>query len=160
MFMLGTKYSEAMSAKFLDAQGQEQLAVMGCYGIGVSRTAAAAIEQNHDAKGIIWPIPIAPFLIHLLPVSQSQPVTQLAQQLYGSLTEAGVDVLWDDRDERAGVKFNDADLIGAPFHLVLGDKGLTQGVVEIKSRRTGQTTRVPPDADVIYEIRSFLTPPA
>ncbi len=159
VFMLGTKYSEAMSAKFLDAQGQEQLAVMGCYGIGVSRTAAAAIEQNHDAKGIIWPIPIAPFLIHLLPVSQSQPVMQLAQQLYGSLTEAGVDVLWDDRDERAGVKFNDADLIGAPFHLVLGDKGLTQGVVEIKSRRTGQTTRVPPDA-VLSTIRSFLTPPA
>lgn len=159
VFMLGTKYSEAMSAKFLDAQGQEKLAVMGCYGIGVSRTAAAAIEQNHDAKGIIWPIPIAPFLIHLLPVSQSQPVMQLAQQLYGSLTEAGVDVLWDDRDERAGVKFNDADLIGAPFHLVLGEKGLTQGVVEIKSRRTGQTTRVPPDA-VLSTIRSFLTPPA
>lgn len=159
VFMLGTKYSEAMSAKFLDAQGQEQLAVMGCYGIGVSRTAAAAIEQNHDAKGIIWPIPIAPFLIHLLPVSQSQPVMQLAQQLYGSLTEAGVDVLWDDRDERAGVKFNDADLIGAPFHLVLGEKGLTQGVVEIKSRRTGQTTRVPPDA-VLSTIRSFLTSPA
>jgi prolyl-tRNA synthetase len=159
VFMLGTKYSEAMSAKFLDAQGQEQLAVMGCYGIGVSRTAAAAIEQNHDAKGIIWPIPIAPFLIHLLPVSQSQPVMQLAQQLYDSLTEASVDVLWDDRDERAGVKFNDADLIGAPFHLVLGDKGLTQGVVEIKNRKTGQTTRVPPDA-VLSTIRGFLTSPA
>jgi prolyl-tRNA synthetase len=159
VFMLGTKYSEAMSAKFLDAHGQEQSAVMGCYGIGVSRTAAAAIEQNHDAKGIIWPIPIAPFLIHLLPVSQSQPVMQLAQQLYHSLTEGGIDVLWDDRDERAGVKFNDADLIGAPFHLVLGDKGLTQGVVEIKSRTTGQTTRVPPDA-VLSTIRGFLTPPA
>lgn len=159
VFMLGTKYSEAMSAKFLDAQGQEQLAVMGCYGIGVSRTAAAAIEQNHDAKGIIWPIPIAPFLIHLLPVSQSQPVMQLAQQLYDSLTEASVDVLWDDRDERAGVKFNDADLIGAPFHLVLGEKGLTQGVVEIKNRKTGQTTRVPPDA-VLSTIRGFLTSPA
>jgi len=159
VFMLGTKYSEAMSAKFLDAQGQEQLAVMGCYGIGVSRTAAAAIEQNHDAKGIIWPIPIAPFLIHLLPISQSQPVMQLAQQLYDSLTEASVDVLWDDRDERAGVKFNDADLIGAPFHLVLGEKGLTQGVVEIKNRKTGQTTRVPPDA-VLSTIRGFLTSPA
>lgn len=159
VFMLGTKYSEAMSAKFLDAQGHEQLAVMGCYGIGVSRTAAAAIEQHHDAKGIIWPIPIAPFLVHLLPVSQSQPVMQLAQQLYGSLTEAGIDVLWDDRDERAGVKFNDADLIGAPFHLVLGDKGLTQGVVEIKSRKTGRTTRVPPDA-VLSTIRGFLAPPA
>ena len=158
VFMLGTKYSEAMSAKFLDAQGQEQLAVMGCYGIGISRTAAAAIEQNHDAKGIIWPIPIAPFLVHLLPVSQSSPVIELAQQLYGSLTEAGLDVLWDDRDERAGVKFNDADLIGAPFHLVVGDKGLSQGVVEIKNRKTGQTTRVAPDA-VLSTIRGFLAPP-
>jgi prolyl-tRNA synthetase len=158
VFMLGTKYSEAMAAKFLDVQGQEQLAVMGCYGIGISRTAAAAIEQNHDAHGIIWPVPIAPFLVHLLPVSQSQPVIQLARQLYGTLTEADIDVLWDDRDERAGVKFNDADLIGAPFHVVLGDKGLAQGVVEIKNRRTGQTTRVAPDA-VLSTIRGILAPP-
>ena len=152
VFMLGTKYSEAMSAKFLDAEGQERFAVMGCYGIEVSRTAAAAIEQNHDAKGIIWPIPIAPFLIHLLPISQSQPVMDLAQQLYGSLTEAGVDVLWDDRDERAGVKFNDADLIGTPFHLVLGEKGLSQGVVEIKgAERSGSDYPRVSRGGVIYD---------
>ncbi|HEX2055693.1 MAG TPA: proline--tRNA ligase [Nitrospiraceae bacterium] len=155
VFMLGTKYSEAMSAMFLDAEGKERPAVMGCYGIGIGRTAAATIEQNHDAKGIIWPIPIAPFHVHLLPVSQSQQVVDLAGTLYRSLTEAGIEVLWDDRDERAGVKFNDADLIGAPLHLVLGDKGLAQGQVELKTRKTGQTARVAPD-QVIAVIRERL----
>ena len=145
VFMLGTKYSQSMKATFLDAQGQEQLAVMGCYGIGISRTAAAAIEQNHDAKGIIWPLPIAPYHVTLLPLGQSQPVLQLAETLYRSLQEAGVEVLWDDRDERAGVKFNDADLIGAPYHLVLGDKGLAQGQIEIKVRKTGETLKLAPD---------------
>jgi prolyl-tRNA synthetase len=145
VFMLGTKYSHSMKATFLDAQGQEQLAVMGCYGIGISRTAAAAIEQNHDAKGIIWPVPIAPYHVTLLPLGQSQPVLQLAETLYRSLQEAGVEVLWDDRDERAGVKFNDADLIGAPYHLVLGDKGLAQGQIEIKVRKTGETLKLAPD---------------
>jgi prolyl-tRNA synthetase len=123
VFMLGTKYSQAMKATFLDAQGQEQLAVMGCYGIGVSRTAAASVEQNHDAKGIKWPVPIAPFHVTLLPLSQSQPVTQLAETLYRAMQEAGIEVLWDDRDERAGVKFNDADLIGAPIIWSSGRKG-------------------------------------
>jgi prolyl-tRNA synthetase len=142
VFMLGTKYSQAMSATFLDAQGREQHAVMGCYGIGIGRTAAASIEQNHDAKGIIWPLPLAPFHVHLLPLGQSQQVLELAGRLYESLDKAGIEVLWDDRDERAGVKFNDADLIGAPLHLVLGEKGLAQGVVELKARKTGQTTRL------------------
>jgi prolyl-tRNA synthetase len=145
VFMLGTKYSQAMKATFLDAQGQEQLAVMGCYGIGVSRTAAASVEQNHDAKGIKWPVPIAPFHVTLLPLSQSQPVTQLADTLYRALQEAGIEVLWDDRDERAGVKFNDADLIGAPYHLVIGEKGLAQGQVELKLRHTGETKKIAPD---------------
>jgi prolyl-tRNA synthetase len=145
VFMLGTKYSQAMKATFLDAQGQEQLAVMGCYGIGVSRTAAASVEQNHDAKGIKWPVPIAPFHVTLLPLSQSQPVTQLADALYHALQEAGIEVLWDDRDERAGVKFNDADLIGAPYHLVIGEKGLAQGQVELKLRQTGETKKIAPD---------------
>jgi len=145
VFMLGTKYSQAMKATFLDAQGQEQLAVMGCYGIGVSRVAAASVEQNHDAKGIKWPIPIAPFHVTLLPLSQSEPVSQLAGSLYGSLQESGIEVLWDDRDERAGVKFNDADLIGAPFHLVIGEKGLAQGQVELKIRQTGETKKIAPD---------------
>ena len=145
VFLLGTKYSKAMNATFLDPQGQEQLAVMGCYGIGVGRTAASAIEQNHDQKGIVWPFPIAPFHLHLLPLSGSAKVTELAQSLYRSLREAGVEVLWDDRDERAGVKFNDADLIGAPLQLVLGEKALAQGVVELKTRRTGVVTRLAPE---------------
>ncbi len=156
VFMLGTKYSQAMKATFLDAQGQEQLAVMGCYGIGVSRTAAASVEQNHDAKGIKWPVPIAPFHVTLLPLSQSQPVTQLAETLYATLQDAGIEVLWDDRDERAGVKFNDADLIGAPYHLVIGDKGLAQGQVELKLRQTGETTKVTPD-QVLATLSSWLS---
>jgi len=155
VFMLGTKYSQAMKATFLDAQGQEQLAVMGCYGIGVSRTAAASVEQNHDAKGIKWPVPIAPFHVTLLPLSQSQPVTQLAETLYRAMQEAGIEVLWDDRDERAGVKFNDADLIGAPYHLVIGEKGLAQGQVELKLRHTGETQKVAPD-QVVSLLSSFL----
>jgi prolyl-tRNA synthetase len=146
VFMLGTKYSQTMGAMFLDPQGKECPAVMGCYGIGVGRTAAAAIEQNHDAKGIIWPFPIAPFHVHLLPLSQSAQVAEKTQMLYESLTQAGVEVLWDDRDERAGVKFNDADLIGSPFQLVIGEKGLAQGTVELKERKTGQVTRLSPEA--------------
>jgi prolyl-tRNA synthetase len=144
VFMLGTKYSQAMRATFLDPQGQERLAVMGCYGIGVGRTAAAAVEQNHDAKGIIWPVPIAPVQVQLLPLSQSVQVTATVEQLYDELLRGEVEVLWDDRDERAGVKFNDADLIGAPFQVVIGEKSLAQGVVELKERKTGQVTRHAP----------------
>ena len=145
VFMLGTKYSKAMSATFLDPEGKERMAVMGCYGIGVGRTAAAAIEQNHDAKGIIWPVPIAPFHIHLLPLSQSIQVSETALSLYNSLIQSGIEVLWDDRDERAGVKFNDADLLGAPYQLIVGDKGLAQGTVEFKLRKDGSVTRLTPD---------------
>ncbi|MFQ5931815.1 MAG: proline--tRNA ligase [Nitrospiraceae bacterium] len=144
VFMLGTKYSQAMGATFLDPQGREWPAVMGCYGIGIGRTAAAAIEQNHDTKGIIWPVAIAPFAIHLLPLNQSARVTEAARSLYHILIGAGVDVLWDDRDERAGVKFNDADLIGAPYQLVIGEKGLTQGTVELKERKTGTVKSLAP----------------
>ncbi|HXF93163.1 MAG TPA: proline--tRNA ligase [Nitrospiraceae bacterium] len=156
VFMLGTKYSQAMKATFLDPQGRETLAVMGCYGIGVGRTAAAAIEQHHDAKGIIWPVPIAPFHVHLLPLSPSDQVSNLAHSLYDSLVAAGVEVLWDDRDERAGVKFNDADLIGAPFQLLVGDKGLAHGTVELKERRTGAVTKIAPDR-VVSRIQALLT---
>lgn len=145
VFMLGTKYSQSMQATFLDPHGQEQLAVMGCYGIGIGRTAASSIEQNHDAKGIIWPIPIAPFHVHLLPLSQSAAVTKAAHTLYETLIQSGIEILWDDRDERAGVKFNDADLIGAPYHLVISEKGLAQGTVELKARKTGEVQRLAPD---------------
>jgi prolyl-tRNA synthetase len=143
-FMLGTKYSQAMNATFLDPQGKECLAVMGCYGIGVGRTAAASIEQNHDERGIIWPFPIAPFHVHLLPVSQSEKTAETTTRLYDQLQSVGLEVLWDDRDDRAGVKFNDADLIGAPFQIIVGDKGLAEGVVELKIRRTGTKSRMPP----------------
>jgi prolyl-tRNA synthetase len=155
VFMLGTKYSQAMSAKYLDPQGQEQLAVMGCYGIGIGRTAASAVEQNHDAKGIIWPVPVAPFHVHLLPLSPSEAVTKKAEELYHRLTEAGIEVLWDDRDERAGVKFNDADLIGAPFQLLLGDKNLAQGLVEWKERKTGQVQKL--TSEQVLALASNLT---
>lgn len=156
VFLLGTKYSQAMNATFLDADGQETLAIMGCYGIGVSRTAAASIEQNHDDKGMIWPVPIAPFHVHLLPVTASEQVVQTAGMLYDACLEAGVEVLWDDRDERAGVKFNDADLIGAPFHVTIGDRGLKQGVVELKQRHTGEVLQLPPD-DVIPRVQELLS---
>ena len=156
VFLLGTKYSQAMNATFLDADGQETPAIMGCYGIGVSRTAAASIEQNHDDKGMIWPVPIAPFHVHLLPVTASEQVVQTAGMLYDACLEAGVEVLWDDRDERAGVKFNDADLIGAPFHVTIGDRGLKQGVVELKQRNTGEVRQLPP-ADVIPHVQELLT---
>ncbi len=155
VFMLGTKYSVAMKATFLDPQGRERLAVMGCYGIGVGRTAAAAIEQNHDQKGIIWPLPIAPFHVHLLPLGPSPKVVEASQRLYEELTGAAIEVLWDDRDERAGVKFNDADLIGTPYHLVIGEKGLAQGTVEVKERRTGTSTKLPPD-QVLTHLRQAL----
>lgn len=156
VFLLGTKYSQAMHATFLDADGQETPAIMGCYGIGVSRTAAASIEQNHDDKGMIWPVPIAPFHLHLLPVTASEQVVQTAGMLYDACLEAGVEVLWDDRDERAGVKFNDADLIGAPFHVTIGDRGLKQGVIELKQRHTGEVRQLPP-ADVIPRVQELLS---
>ena len=155
VFLLGTKYSQAMNATFLDADGRETLAIMGCYGIGVGRTAAASIEQNHDDKGMVWPVPIAPFHVHLLPVTALEQVVQTAGMLYDACLEAGVEVLWDDRDERAGVKFNDADLIGAPFHLTVGDRGLTQGIVELKRRDTGDVVKLQP-TDVIPHVQGLL----
>lgn len=155
VFMLGTKYSQAMKATFLDAHGKECLAVMGCYGIGVGRTAASSIEQNHDERGIIWPYPIAPFHIHLLPVSQSEKAAHATAALYDTLSSSGFEVLWDDREERAGVKFNDADLIGAPFQVVVGDKGLAEGVIEVKVRRTGTKSRVAP-ADIVNHLRALM----
>ena len=117
---------------------------MGCYGIGIGRTAAAAVEQNHDDKGIVWPFPIAPFHVHLISLGQSTGVIEASTGLYGALEAAGLEILWDDRDERAGVKFNDADLIGAPYHVIVGDKGLAEGLLEIKTRKTGVKTKVSP----------------
>ena len=144
VFMLGTKYSLAMNASFLDPNGKECPAVMGCYGIGIGRTAAAAIEQNHDDKGIVWPFPIAPFHVHLVSLGQSAGVTEAVSTLYASLEASGLEVLWDDRDERAGVKFNDADLIGAPYQVIVGEKGLAEGLLEVKTRKSGVKTKLAP----------------
>ena len=137
IFQLGTKYSEAMQATVLDEAGKAVTMPMGCYGIGVSRVVAAAIEQNHDDNGIIWPDAIAPFHIALVPIgyAKSEAVKSAVDQLYQELTRAGLDVLLDDRNERPGVIFADMDLIGIPHRLVLGEKGLAKGVVEYKGRR-------------------------
>jgi prolyl-tRNA synthetase len=137
VFFLGTKYSTPMKCNFLDAEGKEKPMVMGCYGIGVTRIAAAAIEQNHDADGIVWPVPIAPFEVSLLSLQAGDAqVTGVADRLYGELQQAGIDVLFDDRDERPGVKFKDADLIGLPYRIAVGKKGVAEGVVELKARRS------------------------
>lgn len=153
VFMLGTKYSEAMKATFLDQKGEERLFVMGCYGIGVSRIMAASIEQNHDEKGIIWPIPIAPFAIHVIPVQdQSERVMITAELIYGSLLQAGVETLLEDRSERVGVKFNDADLLGIPYQVVVGEKNLHEGFVEVKNRRSGEKSKIEVEKIINYLI--------
>ena len=137
VFKLGYKYSKAMNATYLDAQGQEQLMYMGCYGIGVSRIIAAAIEQNNDPDGIIFPMPLAPFQILLVPIAVNDTKTMdVATRLYEDLTAAGLEVLFDDRDERPGVKFKDADLLGIPYRVVLGPKTLAKETAEVRSRRT------------------------
>ena len=134
VFKLGTKYSEAMKAGFLDEAGKEQLCVMGCYGIGVTRIAAAAIEQNHDENGIIWPMPLAPYQVALLPVSPKDPkAMEMAEAVYTELWQAGVEALLDDRDERAGSKFKDCDLIGIPLRLTFG-RSVADNKIELKRR--------------------------
>jgi prolyl-tRNA synthetase len=140
----GLPYPETMNLNFIDESGRPARMLMGCYGIGVTRLLGAAIEQNHDDKGIIWPDPIAPFSIVLTPVGygKSEPVRQLAEQLYAELRSAGVDVLLDDRDERPGVMFAEMELIGIPHRLTIGDRGLKEGKVEYVNRRTMQTTPV------------------
>ena len=153
IFQLGTKYSEKLNATVLDETGRSVVMPMGCYGIGVSRVVAAAIEQNHDDHGIIWPDAIAPFQIALVPIGyqKSAPVKEAVDKLYAELTAAGFEVLLDDRNERPGVIFADMDLIGIPHRLVLGDKGLAKGIVEYKGRRDKEPREVPTD-----QIISFL----
>jgi len=134
VFKLGTKYSESLNAAYLDGEGRKRPLMMGCYGIGVSRMLAAAVEQNYDEAGIVWPMSIAPFRVHIVPVSmQDEAQRELAESLYERFLSAGIDALIDDRDERAGVKFKDSDLIGVPIRIVVG-KQAGQGVVEMKLR--------------------------
>jgi prolyl-tRNA synthetase len=134
IFVLGTKYSHAMGATYIDEKQQTRELVMGCYGIGVSRLVATTIEQHHDENGIRWPMAAAPYQVHLVTIGADDAVTAAARQFYAALVEAGVEVLWDDRDERPGVKFKDADLIGVPLRVTLGAKGLASGHVELKAR--------------------------
>lgn len=144
VFKLGTKYSKAMGAVFLDEAGIEKPIIMGCYGIGVGRTLAAAIEQNHDENGIIFPIPLAPFEVVILPLQMHEPeVVTASEKTYRELSESGLDVLLDDRDLRAGVKFNDADLLGTPVRVTVGMRNLKNGEVEMKLRTEKESSRVP-----------------
>jgi prolyl-tRNA synthetase len=144
VFKLGTKYSEAMGAVFLGEEGVEKPIVMGCYGIGVGRTVAAAIEQNHDENGIIFPIPIAPFQVVILPLQMHEPeVVEASEKIYKQLSKSGLDVLLDDRDLRAGVKFNDADLLGTPVRVTVGMRNLKNSEVEMKLRTEKESSRVP-----------------
>ncbi len=144
IFQLGTKYSAALNAKVLNEEGRDQVMIMGCYGIGVSRVVAAAIEQNHDAQGIIWPDAIAPFQIAIVPLNaqKSEAVRLQAEQLYERLTTMGYAVLLDDRSERPGVKFADIDLIGIPHRFVIGDRGLAENILEYKHRRDTESSNV------------------
>jgi prolyl-tRNA synthetase len=155
-FKLGTKYSQAMEATFLDDQGKEKEMVMGCYGIGVGRTVAAAIEQSHDQNGIIFPMPIAPFQVLILPVNINIGLLkETAEQLYLTFSENGIEVLYDDREETPGVKFKDADLIGIPLRVTLGEKNLKKGLVEIKKRRTGEILLVKKE-EVLSKIKEMI----
>ena len=145
IFQLGAKYSEAMNATVLDDGGRAVTMLMGCYGIGVTRVVAAAIEQNHDERGIIWPDPIAPFDVSLIPINlqKSPRVREISERLYDELRSAGFEVLYDDRDARPGVKFADDELLGIPSRVVVGDKGLDRGVLEYRERRATESTDVP-----------------
>ncbi|HAS18318.1 MAG TPA: proline--tRNA ligase [Nitrospiraceae bacterium] len=154
-FKLGTRYSEAMGATYLDESGRPQHIIMGCYGIGVGRTMAAAIEQNHDKDGIKWPPAIAPFKVIILPLNMdSERTMSKAEVLYKGLEDDGIEVVMDDRDERPGVKFKDADLLGIPYQVVIGDKGLNRGVIEIKNRTTREVSEV--EVDKIQGIIEML----
>jgi prolyl-tRNA synthetase len=157
VFYLGTKYSVAMGATYLDAEGRERPIEMGCYGIGISRLVAAAIEQNHDANGIIWPFSLAPFQVLLLPINyKDKAIREAADKLYQELQQNGVEVLLDDRDERPGVKFKDADLVCIPLRVTLGAKGLEKGCIELRLRRDSKTEEIPV-ADSVTKIRAVLT---
>ncbi len=149
VFKLGEKYSKALKAVFLDRDGREKNLIMGCYGIGVGRTAAAAIEQNNDKDGIIWPVPIAPYHVIVVPISVNDEETRTAaENIYGALRDKGLEVILDDRDERPGIKFKDADLIGVPLRITVGSKNLKNGMVEMRTRTEGTNTLVPLDVIV------------
>jgi prolyl-tRNA synthetase len=157
IFQLGTKYSEAMSATVLDDQGRQQPMVMGCYGIGITRIVAAAIEQNHDDKGIIWPATMAPFDIALVPLGadKSEAVQDATETLYAACAEAGIAAFLDDRKERPGVKFAEMELLGIPIRITIGARSLAEGNLELTHRRSGETEMVAP-TDILERIQLLL----
>jgi prolyl-tRNA synthetase len=157
IFQLGKKYSEPMKAVVLDESGRETTLFMGCYGIGVTRIPAAAIEQNHDERGIIWPAPLAPFQVVLVPINlqKSARVREVSDRLYAEFTAAGIEVLYDDRDARPGVKFADAELLGIPHRLVVAERGLDAGKLEYRHRRESASTEFPADTALAF-IRARL----
>jgi prolyl-tRNA synthetase len=155
IFKLGTKYSESMKCEVAD-KGQKMVPLaMGCYGLGVGRTLAAAVEQSHDDDGILWPVPLAPYTCVVAALQRDANVVAAADRLYEELRAAGVDVLYDDRDERPGVKFKDADLIGFPVRVVVGGKGLARGVVEVSTRREKAKHEIAPEAVVDVVVRTL-----
>jgi prolyl-tRNA synthetase len=162
IFQLRTKYSEAMGCKFLDENGRERVMEMGCYGIGVTRILGAAIEQNNDERGIIWPQDIAPFELVICPVGwgKSEAVREAARQLYDQLVAAGHDVILDDRDERPGVMFADWELIGVPHRVVLGDRGLKDGMAEYRGRRDSEARNVPVGELLNFVLEQLQAAPA
>ena len=156
VFQLGTKYSDSLGAKFLDNSGKQRSIIMGCYGIGVSRIISAVIEQNHDYKGIIWPKEISPFDVIILPLDVNEPkIFGAAKELHDGLSKLGIDCLLDDRDEKAGRKFNDADLLGIPFRAVLGKDFLNSSFLELKSRNKKIETKL--NLSDIAKIKEILT---
>ena len=156
VFKLGTKYSKAMKAVYLDRDGKEKTMIMGCYGIGIGRTVAACIEQNFDSNGIIWPMPLAPFTVIVTPVNiKESDVMKASEAIYSELLSCGVESIMDDRDERAGVKFKDADLIGIPLRIVVGSKNLAQGRVELKIRQSGES-RLYETGKIVDEVRKII----
>ena len=157
IFKLGTKYSDSLNAKFLDENGKELPIIMGSYGIGIERIVACHIEQNHDANGIIWDKAIAPFQVHLIAVgSKSKDVVETAERLYTEMTDDGIEVLYDDRkDISPGFKFKDADLLGMPFHVIVGEKNLANGKIEIKERKTGERILVEADG-LLAKVQQLL----
>jgi prolyl-tRNA synthetase len=158
IFKLGTKYADAMGAKFLDEHGKEQPIIMGSYGIGIERIIACHIEQNHDEQGIIWDKALAPLTFHLIAVgTKSKSVVEAAEDIYAQMGAAGLEVLFDDRgDVSPGFKFKDADLLGMPYQVIVGEKNLAQGRVEIKERRSGERTFIPKES-LLEHLRQLAT---
>jgi len=157
VFKLGTKYSKSLKVRYLDRQGKEKLLIMGCYGIGVNRVLAAVIEQNYDEAGIVWPKKLAPYKAIVIPLNINHtPSSSIAWDIYSKLSNLGWDILIDDRDERAGIKFKDAELIGIPIGIVVGEKGLNEGKLELKLRKNGEKISVKVE-DALAKIQELLS---